>query len=49
MNLQVLGVNGGNGIILHPFKNQLIRNIEPRGVFKTPGNAQWKLNFKDIP
>jgi DNA (cytosine-5)-methyltransferase 1 len=50
--ITVLGVCGGNGVILYPFLSKsfdLIGNIEPRGVFGTPQNIQWKLNFKDIP
>lgn len=46
---RVLGVCGGNGVILHPFKKYLIANLEPRGIFHTPGNIQWKLNFNLTP
>jgi site-specific DNA-cytosine methylase len=46
MKFKVLGVCGGNGVILHPFRNNLIRNIEPRSAFKTPNDVQWKLNFE---
>lgn len=43
----ILGVCGGNGVILYPFaKRGLIANIEPRSSFKTPDDIQWKLNFK---
>lgn len=49
MNLRVLGVCGGNGVILHPFLDHLIANIEPRAIFHTPGQIQWQLNFPDIP
>jgi len=49
----ILGVCGGNGVILHPFLNdphfRVIGNIEPRAIFATPDNAQWKMNFKSIP
>lgn len=45
MKFKVLGVNGGNGVILHPFRNQLVLNIEPRKIFKTPDDIQWKMNF----
>ena len=34
-DLKVLGVCGGQGALLLPFKNKLIGNIEPRGVFHT--------------
>jgi site-specific DNA-cytosine methylase len=44
----ILGVAGGNGVILHPFKRlHLIANIEPRAIFNTPNHAQWKLNFNE--
>jgi site-specific DNA-cytosine methylase len=46
MELKVLGVAGGNGVILHPFKNDLMANIETRKVFKTPDDIQWRLNFE---
>lgn len=47
--MKVLGVCAGAGILLHPFKKDLIGNIEPRGVFHTPKEEQWKANFKGIP
>jgi len=47
--LKVLGVMGGNGVILHPFKEYLIGNIEIRSIFHSKGDIQWKLNFNDIP
>lgn len=47
--MKVLGVNGGNGVILFPFKKYLIGNIEPRSVFHTKGDIQWNLNFEGIP
>jgi site-specific DNA-cytosine methylase len=43
--MKILGVCGGNGVILHPFRHHLVANIEPRSIFTTPGQAQWKLNF----
>ncbi len=49
MKLKVLGVCGGNGVILYPFKKYLIGNVEPRSAFKTPDDIQWKLNFGLIP
>lgn len=48
-NMKILGINGGNGVILYPFRRHLMGNIEIRPIFKTPGDAQWKLNFPDIP
>lgn len=47
--MNVIGVCGGNGIILYPFKKHLIANIEPRALFHTKRDKQWKANFKDIP
>lgn len=44
--LKILGVCGGNGVILHPFRRYVIGNIEDRGVFKTDKNMQWYINFK---
>lgn len=44
--LKILGVCGGNGVILYPFRNSLIGNIEFRSIFKTKSNLQWYLNFK---
>lgn len=51
--LRILGISAGQGALLHPFlskKNcKIIANIESRGVFHTPKEEQWKLNFGDIP
>lgn len=47
--MNVLGVSAGQGALLYPFRKHLLGNIEPRGVFHTPGEEQWKLNFGDIP
>lgn len=44
-----LGVCGGNGVTLLPFQDRLIANLEPRVLFNTPGNIQWKMNFKETP
>ena len=49
MSYTVLGICGGNGVILHPFKKHLIGNIEPRQIFYTKDNKQWASNFGDIP
>lgn len=47
MNFKTLGICGGNGVILHPFRNgDLLGNIEPRTVFHTQGDVQWKANFR---
>lgn len=47
--LRVLGVCGAQGALLFPFKKYLISNIEPRAVFHTKNEEQWKLNFGEIP
>lgn len=47
--MEILAVNGGNGVIVYPMRRNLIGNVEIRSAFKTPDNIQWKLNFKDIP
>lgn len=47
--LSVLGVCGAQGALLFPFRKQLLANIEPRPIFHTKNEEQWKLNFKDIP
>lgn len=47
--LKVLGVSAGAGILLFPFRKNLIANVETRGVFYTKGLEQWKLNFGDTP
>lgn len=48
-NFSVLGVCGGQGALLFPFRKHLIANIEPRGVFHSIGEKQWELNFGNIP
>jgi len=45
-NYKILGVNGGNGVMLFPFRKQITGNIEIRSVFHTPEDIQWKLNFQ---
>ena len=47
--MKVLGISAGQGGLLFPFRKRLLGNIEPRGVFHTPGEEQWKANFKDVP
>lgn len=47
--MNVLGISAGQGSLLFPFRKHLLGNIEPRGVFHTPGEEQWKANFKGIP
>ena len=48
-NWKVLGICAGQGALLFPFRRQLIGNIEPRAVFHTKKEEQWKLNFGEIP
>lgn len=48
-NLKILGVCQGQGSLLFPLKKYVIGNIEPRGVFHTKKEEQWKINFDDIP
>lgn len=49
----ILGVCAAQGALLYPFLNskkfEVVGNIEPRGVFHTKKEEQWKLNFGDIP
>jgi site-specific DNA-cytosine methylase len=47
--LRVLGICAGAGVMVHPFKNNLVGNIEPRNDYNTPNDIQWRLNFGDIP
>lgn len=47
--MNVLGISAGQGALLFPFRKHLLGNIELRGVFHTPGEEQWKANFKDVP
>lgn len=49
MKYKVLGITSGLGVSLYPFRKNVICNIEPRGLFHTRGNEQWKLNFGEIP
>jgi site-specific DNA-cytosine methylase len=46
MESKVLGVCGGNGVILYPFRKELLGNIETRSAFHTPDDVQWSLNFR---
>lgn len=47
--MKVLGISSGNGVLLYPFKDNLLGNIECRSIFHTPNDIQWSLNFKSIP
>lgn len=47
--MNILGVCGAQGALIHRSKKNLLANVEPRAVFHTKGEEQWKLNFGDIP
>ena len=47
--LKVLGICGAQGALLYPLRKYLIGNVEPRAVFHTRKEEQWRLNFGDIP
>lgn len=51
--LKVLGIAAGVGSCLFTFHKrrnfEVIGNVEPRAVFHTKKEEQWKLNFGDIP
>lgn len=47
--MNVLGICGAQGALLFEFKEHLIANVEPRAVFHSKKEEQWKLNFEDIP
>jgi site-specific DNA-cytosine methylase len=47
--MNILGVNAGNGVLLHTMKEHLVGNIEIRAIFHTKGLEQWKANFGSIP
>lgn len=46
---KVIGVSAGGGVSLFPFKNNLVANYEPRAIYHSKGEPQWKGNFGDIP
>lgn len=45
--MRILGVCGGNGVMLYAMRKHLIGNIENRAIFHTKGQEQWKANFGD--
>lgn len=48
--LRILGVCAAQGPLLFPLrKHHIVANIEPRGVFHTKNEEQWKLNFGEVP
>lgn len=48
-DLKILGICAGQGALLFPWRKQLLGNIEPRAVFHTRKEEQWRLNFGEIP
>lgn len=44
--MKVLAVTGGMGVFAYALKKYLIGNVEPRSLFYSKGNPQWKANFK---
>lgn len=49
MSYTVLGIAAGMGVSLYPAKDKVIGNVEPRAIFHTPNNIQWKQNFPKAP
>lgn len=51
--LHILGVSAGQGALLFPFLHdkrfKILGNVESRGIFHTPKEEQWTLNFKKVP
>lgn len=47
--MKILAVAGAQGALIHRSKKYLIANVEPRSVFHTKNEEQWKLNFGEIP
>ena len=49
----ILGISAGQGSLLFPFvsdkRYKILGNIEPRAVFHSTKDEQWKLNFGKIP
>lgn len=49
MKIKALGICGAQGALLYKLRRYLIGNVEPRSVFHTPKEEQWRLNFGNIP
>lgn len=47
--MKILGICAAQGALIYRSKKYLVANVEPRSVFHTKNNEQWKLNFGDIP
>lgn len=48
--MKILGVCGAQGALLFPLrKHEIVANVEPRGVFHSKNEEQWRLNFGDVP
>ena len=48
-DLKILGICAGQGALLFPWRKQLLGHTEPRSVFHTQKEEQWRLNFGEIP
>jgi site-specific DNA-cytosine methylase len=46
---KILGVCGGNGVMLHALLPDLIGNVEPRSAYYTKNQDAWAVNFGKIP
>lgn len=49
MKFKVLGISSGIGVSLFPFKKYVVANVEPRAIFHTTYQDQWKANFPYTP
>lgn len=47
--MNILAVCGAQGALIFKLRKYLIANVEPRSVFHTKKEEQWKLNFGEIP
>lgn len=47
--MKILAVCGANGSWLYPLRKWLVGNFEPRSIYHTPNEVQWKCNFPGKP
>lgn len=47
--MKVLGICAAQGALLFPFREKVVANVEPRAVFHSRKEEQWRTNFGDIP
>lgn len=47
--MKILAVAGAQGALIYRSKKYLLANVEPRAVFHTKCESQWKTNFGEIP